>query len=318
MSTPADGIASNMVWIPAMERVVPDAEAHRLLVPIAVDAFQMSSTPVTQRQFEQVTGHNPAHYPGPDRPVENVSWWDAVSYCNARSLTEGLTPCYDQGSGRCDFSAGGYRLPTSTEWLLAADVPTEIDAATAHVSPLTTHDAGALMEQVENTGTCPVGSYPPNRYGLFDMIGNVWEWCHDYYHDNQERGVPPFERGWIIMPACRNPSGPRSGCNRVIRGGSFVTTAAVFSFCGGYRCLRPDRRSRFTGFRVVRAQQRADKVGHTHRRSVVLCPTDMWPEQCRTSETDTRPVPSPLQRDNGALISSTGEWEDHRDQVRAR
>jgi formylglycine-generating enzyme required for sulfatase activity len=305
---------TDMVEIPTCHRVVPDAQAQRIAVPIAVDAFLMGATPVTQQQYEAVMGHNPAHYAGMDRPVECVSWWDAIAYCNARSRAEGLAPCYGVDSGRCNFTCTGYRLPTSTEWLLAADVPTDTPPGSGHLSPLTTHDADALMQQVQSEGTKPVAAYTPNRYGLHDMLGNVWEWCYDYYWDNQDGGVAADERGWVIMPSARNPRGPRSGYLRVIRGGSFVTTAAVYGYYGGYRCLRPDRRSRFTGFRVARS---LPELASTR---VVLCPSEDWPEESAVADDagpGSDPMPCLLRGEDGKAINSTQEWEGHRKRLRA-
>jgi hypothetical protein len=169
--------------------------------------------------------------------VENVSWWEAIRYCNLRSLREGLEPCYNLATGDCDFSRNGYRLPTDAEWDHANSGPTPVEQA--NVGTRDTKDTDLLVKAVREKGTRQVGSYPPNRFGLYDMVGNVWEWCHDY-----------FNTVATPQPAA-NPAGPLRGMARIIRGGSFISTTG--GWARGYRSsLEPDRKSRFTGFRVCR------------------------------------------------------------------
>jgi len=108
-----------MVPIPAGEftmgadgGAVDAKPAHR----VKVDAFLMDRSEVTQEAYEKVMGNNPSRRKAPKNPVEQVTWAAAVKFCNTRSTQEGLTPCYDLASGRCNFAANGYRLPTEAEW----------------------------------------------------------------------------------------------------------------------------------------------------------------------------------------------------------
>jgi sulfatase modifying factor 1 len=144
-------------------------------------SFYMSKYEATQKQWREVIGTNPSKFKGDDLPVENVTWYDVVEYCNRLSGREGLTPCYS-GSGAnitCDFSANGYRLPTEAEWEYAARGGTRSKGFNyAGGNP-----AGKVGWNRDNSGngTHPVGQKTPNELGLYDMSGNVGEWCWDWY-----------------------------------------------------------------------------------------------------------------------------------------
>ena len=193
---------------------------------------------MTEQDFESVTAFNPSQYRGANLPVQNVSWWDAIRYCNLRSLREHLHPAYDLSSGRCDYNQDGYRLPTEGEWNAAEQNPSASPDATHMVTlgSVDTKDLRGLLQLVAK-GPDTVASHPPNPFGLYDMLGNVWEWCQDFFD--------PV----ITYPQANNPDGPASGIARVIRGGSFASSTSSWS--KGYRSsLQPEMRSRFTGFRV--------------------------------------------------------------------
>ncbi|MGH9627098.1 MAG: SUMF1/EgtB/PvdO family nonheme iron enzyme, partial [Bryobacteraceae bacterium] len=199
---------------------------------------------VTQSEYQEISASNPSVYKGADRPVENVSWWDAIRYCNLRSAKEGLSPCYDLASGRRDPACSGYRLPTESEWMLAAGpVPREEQLADVANLGVVSTKTTEVVEAATKKGTAEVRSLKPNRFGAFDLYGNVWEWCGDYFDP-------------VASPdALRDPSGPASGLARVIRGGSFVSSTSRWS--RGYRSsMNPDWRSRFTGFRLARSMEK--------------------------------------------------------------
>jgi formylglycine-generating enzyme required for sulfatase activity len=206
---------------------------------VTVKSFYMGKYEVTQKEWAEIMGTNPSKFKGDDLPVENVSWYDAIEYCNKRSLKEGLTPAY-RGSGdsiTCNFSATGYRLPTEAEWEYAAKGGDK-DYLTLSYSG--SNNADAVGWHTDNSGgrTHPVGTKLPNDLGLFDMSGNVWEWCWDWYGD-----YPASAR--------TDPAGPASGALRVLRGGSWNIYAQYLrSAFRGYNT--PSLRDSYGGFRLVR------------------------------------------------------------------
>jgi sulfatase modifying factor 1 len=175
-------------------------------------SFYMSQYEVTQKQWREVMGTNPSLFKGDNLPVEQVSWDEAVEYCNRLSRKEGLTPCYS-GSGdntACDFSANGYRLPTEAEWEYAARGGNKSRSYIFSGS----NSAGEVGWYYDNSGdkTHPVGQKMPNELGLYDMSGNVWELCWDWYDGYSSSSQT-------------DPRGPSNGSCRLYRGGSWVNFA---------------------------------------------------------------------------------------------
>jgi formylglycine-generating enzyme required for sulfatase activity len=206
---------------------------------VRVDAFLIGATEVTQQEYEAAMGRNPSQYRGARRPVENVTWWDAIGFANRLSERERLTPCYELATGTRAVPCNGYRLPTEAEWDAAlgrAALPkADALARMAHLGPAGTQEVAPLMRAVRETGTREAGSLAPNANGVHDLIGNVWEWCDDWFNA-------------IAHPL----SAPAAGLERVVRGGSFAT--APGSWARGFRSsMAPERASRFTGFRVARS-----------------------------------------------------------------
>lgn len=203
-----------MARIPAGRFVMGDAGGSIDELPhtVYVDAFDIDTHPVTQAHYRQIMGHNISRWEGGQNPVEQVRWSDAARYGNARSAAEGLPPCYDLTTWACDFAAPGYRLPTEAEWEYACRAGTRSRYFFGDESD----KLGAFAWFEDNSGgrPRPVGQKLPNPWGLHDIYGNVWEWCHDFY------GVDYYK----LSPE-NNPTGPETGDTRVLRGGCWNSTA---------------------------------------------------------------------------------------------
>ncbi len=232
---------SRLVEIPGTSYEVIDT-LSTVPVTVTVGKFLMSPQELTQSEFELVMGYNPSFHQGSDLPVETVSWWEAIRYCNRRSQEEGLEPCYNLETGFCDVSRNGYRLPTDAEWAHAAGPlsGTNGEMLQANLGSSDTKHVGRFLEELKDSGTKPPGSYPANAFGLYDMYGNVWEWTSDYANPES------------TPQASYNPAGPLRGLARIVRGGSYVSTTSA-EWVRDYRSsMEPEYKSRFTGFRICR------------------------------------------------------------------
>lgn len=239
----------------------PDSEAWRSADEakhsVIVSDFYMSAYEVSQQEYQAVMGDNPSNFSGENLPVENISWLDAVAYCNARSEQEGLTPVYviDGSSVSWDRSANGYRLPTEAEWEYAcrAGTTTPFNKETS-ISADESNYWGDYPYMIEdnyfNQGnletkpgvyrqtTVEVNSFSPNAWGLYNMHGNVGEWVWDYY-------------GEYSMEAQTDPTGPETGTRRVYRGGGWNDFAK--NLRSAYRAALPQENSNYNiGLRLVR------------------------------------------------------------------
>ncbi len=241
----------NMVLVEGGTYTMGDANFATPLHLVTLSSYYISKTEITQGQYRAIMGINPSKLSsnGDNAPVETVTWYDCISYCNKLSLSEGKIPCYNingetnpsnwtVGTIVCDFSAKGYRLATEAEW--------EYAAKGGLSSARYTYSGGNTLNNVawnsENSGRTShiVASKTANELGINDMSGNVWEWCWDWdgnYSSSQQT----------------NPTGALSGTYRIMRGGAYYY---LVDFClPGYRLNNdPSIKNSYGGFRVVQGQ----------------------------------------------------------------
>ncbi|GJQ31424.1 MAG: hypothetical protein HBSAPP04_02630 [Ignavibacteriaceae bacterium] len=215
-------------------------DAERPVHRVTLSSYLIGKYPVTQALWESITGSNPSKFKGPNRPVEQVSWFEAVEFCNKLSEKEGLQIAYS-GSGDniiCDFNANGYRLPTEVEWEYAAREGNQSRGYKYSGS----NDLDAVGWYDDNSGgeTKEVGKKQPNELGIHDMSGNVWEWCWDWYGDYSSSSQT-------------DSRGPNSGSRRVVRGGGWYNGAGYCRVARRGR-FNPDYEFSALGFRLVRTR----------------------------------------------------------------
>lgn len=207
---------------------------------VKLDSFYIGKYPVTQQEYKNVMGTNPAFRKDDYSPVEQVNWYDAVEFCNKKSELEGLVPCYS-GSGKntkCNYSSNGYRLATEAEWEYAAKGGIKSKGYLYSGSDKIS-DVG--WDEFNSKGTShQVGMKKPNELGLYDMSGNVWEWCNDWY-----------DQGYYCSTSKENPKGAEQGTRRVIRGGAWTFYEYSCRITQREKSL-PLNRFYVIGFRVVR------------------------------------------------------------------
>lgn len=225
--------------LPASFVLIPGGTFNNGSANVNVSSFYLDSFELTQASYQAVMGANPSYFPGPDKPVERVSWFDAIAYCNRRSIREGLTPCYSYGQQGmdpdnwpldwnqndinhayvyCNWDATGYRLPTEMEWMFAARGGSGFQG---YIYP-GGNNLGPLGWYLDNCGavygsTQSVGQKQANELGLFDMAGNVAEIVWDVF------SAYPV----TYQVDYRGPNPTLAGEPHCVRGGSFQSMEEV-------------------------------------------------------------------------------------------
>ena len=192
--------------------------------PVTLHSFEIGKYPVNQRQWKAVMGDNPSGFRGDDLPVEKVSWEDCQLYCEQLSKKTGLS----------------FRLPTEAEWEYAAGGGNRDRTKWAGTDQENQLEAYAWYEKNSNNQTHPVGQKKPNALGLYDMSGNVWEWCQDRWRESYQ-DAPADGSAWEAGKSAY----------RVRRGGRWSSTAANLRVANR-NSGDPDRRGYFLGFRPAR------------------------------------------------------------------
>jgi len=211
---------------------------EKFIHTVRLDGFCMSATEITQFQFKSIMGYNVGYFRGDDNlPIEQITWHEAAYFCNRLSDETGRERCYNEETWVCDFSKNGFRLPTEAEWEYACRAGTTTVYYTGNGDE--TLQTAAWYRDNSDKRTHPVGQKEPNTWGLYDMLGNVWEWCNDWYSEDYYRKSPEV-----------NPRGPEKGTFVVIRGGAWAyypypTRSSHRGF------IKPTFKYNYIGFRIV-------------------------------------------------------------------
>ncbi|WP_421750953.1 formylglycine-generating enzyme family protein [Croceimicrobium sp.] len=200
-----------MLPIPAGSIVLRDDRIQKKW-EVEINAFRLAKTAVSQELYQAILGENPAQFVDLQRPVENVSWWEAILFCNALSTQMELSPCYIIDENKMvtyQAKAKGYRLASEAEWQYAC----QAGSTELRYGPI---DDIAWYKENSQGQSQPLGLKEPNAWGLYDMLGNVWEWCSDLY-DEEVYGSYRIIRGggWCdpergILATNRRRSHPHS------------------------------------------------------------------------------------------------------------
>jgi formylglycine-generating enzyme required for sulfatase activity len=240
---PTTPVPANMIWVEGGSAMMGSTDGEndeRPVHQITVSGFYMGKYEVTQKEWVVLMGSNPSQFKGDNLPVESVSWYEVVNYCNARSQYEGLTPAYTVSGTTVTWnrSANGYRLPTEAEWEYATRRWRLGDSVIYEYAGSNTVGDVGWYSGNSGSRTHEVGTKMANALGLYDLSGNVWEWCWDWY-------------GSYASGAQTDPMGASSGSARVRRGGCWANVGQYLRSAFRY-FVSPSDRYYNLGFRLLR------------------------------------------------------------------
>lgn len=234
-----------MMLVPAdtlvMGNIAPEADDDEFpLLTISIPAFYIGQKEISQAEWMMVFPNNPSHSKDPALPVENVSFYDIIEFCNQKSVLDGFEPCYDYYDNEvvCNFSSNGYRLPTEAEWEFAAKSGKRYDffVYSGSADP----DEVGWYNGNSEAQSHPGGQKKPNQLGIYDLSGNLFEWVWNWY-------APYSARNWNLI------TGPDKGTDKVIRGGSWYHSVSEMRVTNR-NYAKPYTKNAYLGFRVVRTK----------------------------------------------------------------
>jgi formylglycine-generating enzyme required for sulfatase activity len=251
-----NSVKLDMVYVEGGSFEMTDEYANNKKIQRSVSSFYIDKFEMTQESYAKVMNSNPSRFQGDKLPVESISWYDAIEFCNNLSEMQGLEKCYlikkelkdidnhndadkKQWVVICDFDKNGYRLPTETEWEFAArggNTSKDYDYS----------GSNDVLEvgwyKLNTTKTKSVGRKKANELGIYDMSGNVTEYCWDWYNTR-----------YASSPDKDN-KGPKSGVSRSQRGGSWNDEVDFLRSKRRFYYNSPSKGYSFLGFRVVRSK----------------------------------------------------------------